>query len=469
MKNVYVKSFIRCKRKAWLEFQGNQSLKVWSPNNAIEIVNQYKVFKKYCNGDLYSGIKACEIGSKGVIGLKIKNNIIHNINAEINPQLLVKTEGKSKWGNYKYIPVVYKLGRRTTKEHLFDLAFSAIILETFQESKIDKGLVISNFAKNSYIEEINLDAKLRKKVLNIVLIIKKSFEGVIPEITEDRKKCSICQWQNFCDKEAKDNGFLNDIDGIGSKTSLLLKNNGISNIQQLASSSEIELGDKLSIFKEQKYEKARKFIKQAESYLTGSPIKISNLDIFSELFFKKNSGFFVFDIESNPDEKHDFLYGFLEIKNLFEEINSDFYEPILSINKTNKESIKKIMNKINSKINWPILHYGETEKIAIILLAKKLQYSEKDIDILKARFIDLHILIRKLWILPLKNYSLKSVANWIGFEWEQKNVNGSKALYWWIQYEITKQDLFLQKIIKYNRDDCFATLCIAKWLIKTQD
>ena len=469
MKNVYVKSFIRCKRKAWLEFQGNQSLKVWSPNNAIEIVNQYKVFKKYCNGDLYSGIKACEIGSKGVIGLKIKNNIIHNINAEINPQLLVKTEGKSKWGNYKYIPVVYKLGRRTTKEHLFDLAFSAIILETFQESKIDKGLVISNFAKNSYIEEINLDAKLRKKVLNIVLIIKKSFEGVIPEITEDRKKCSICQWQNFCDKEAKDNGFLNDIDGIGSKTSLLLKNNGISNIQQLASSSEIELGDKLSIFKEQKYEKARKFIKQAESYLTGSPIKISNLDIFSELFLKKNSGFFVFDIESNPDEKHDFLYGFLQIKNLFEEINSDFYEPILSINKTNKESIKKIMNKINSKINWPILHYGETEKIAIILLAKKLQYSEKDIDILKARFIDLHILIRKLWILPLKNYSLKSVANWIGFEWEQKNVNGSKALYWWIQYEITKQDLFLQKIIKYNRDDCFATLCIAKWLIKTQD
>ena len=34
-------------------------------------------------------------------------------------------------------------------------------------------------------------------------------------------------WKKFCDKEAKDNGFLTDIDGIGSKTALLLKNHGI--------------------------------------------------------------------------------------------------------------------------------------------------------------------------------------------------------------------------------------------------
>ena len=52
--------------------------------------------------------------------------------------MLVKVKGESKWGKYKYIPAVYKLGHRTTKEHLFDLAFCAIILETFQESKIEK-------------------------------------------------------------------------------------------------------------------------------------------------------------------------------------------------------------------------------------------------------------------------------------------------------------------------------------------
>ena len=465
MNNLYLKSFIRCKRKAWLDFKGNKSLKIWSPHKAIETINQYNTFYKFCKGEIYTGIKAFEKGSKGIIGLKIKENIIQNINAEINPQLIVKAFGESKWGKYKYIPAVYKLGHSTTKEHLLELAFCSILLETFQESKIDKGLVISNFANNINIEEIDLNKKLRKKVLNVFLNMNESLEGLIPEITEDRKKCTICSWQNFCDKEAKVNGYLTDIDGIGAKTSLLLKTNGIYNIQELAAQKNIELGEKLFKFSNQKYEKASKFIKQSKSYISGKPISIFENGDLSNLLIKKDSGFFSFDIESNPDEKHDFLYGFLEIKNLFEKTEEDSYEPILNLNKFNKESYKKIMRKLLSKKQWPVLHYGETEKIAIILLAKKLNYNLEEIQLLKSRFIDLHELIRNSWILPVKNYSLKTVANWMGFKWEQTKVSGSKALYWWIQYQITNNDVFLKKIIKYNKDDCLATLSIAKWLI----
>ena len=441
-------------------------LKVWSPHQAIEKINQYKIFYEFSKGDLCSGLKACEKGSKGVIGLTLKKNLIHNISAKVRPQLLVKTIGQSKWGSYKFIPATFKLGHKTTREHLFDLALCAILIETFQEAKIEKGLVISNVANKINVEEIYLNKKLRKKVLNIFISLNESLEGLIPEITADRKKCAICSWQNFCDKEAREKGFLTDIDGIGSKTALLLKENQIANIQELKSHSEIELGDKLSQFNDQKYKKASKFIKQAESYISGKPIRISEKGEISNLAAKRDSGFFIFDIESNPDEKHDFLYGFLEINHLSEKIDDGSYEPIININKVNKLSYKKIMHKLSSKKNWPILHYGETEEIAIIDLARKLNYQNQEVDLLKSRFIDLHKLIRKSWILPLKNYSLKTVANWIGFEWEQKKVSGSKALYWWIQYQMTKNDIFFKKILKYNRDDCLATLAIAKWLIR---
>ena len=116
--------------------------------------------------------------------------------------------------------------------------------------------------------------------------------------------------------------------------------------------------------------------------------------------------------------------------------------------------------------DWPIIHYGDTEKIAIIKLAKKANYIESEIEILKSRFIDLHEIVRKSWILPLKNYSLKTVANWMGFNWEQKNVSGSRALFWWLQYQNNKTNIFLEKIINYNKDDCLATLHIARWLLK---
>ncbi len=408
LNNLYLKSFIRCKRKAWLDYQGNKSHKIWSPHQSIEIINRYKNFYNLSDGDLYSGIKACKKGSNGVIGLKERSKVINNITAEIQPQLLKKVDGHSKWGEYKYIPVVYKLGHRTTKEHLFDLAFCSILLEPFQESKIEKGLVVSNFSNKINIEKIDLNKLLRKKVLNTFLNLTEYLKRSIPDITEDRKKCTICSWQKFCDLEAKDNGYLTDIDGIGSKTALFLQKNGISNIKELAAAKEIDLGEKLFQFKEQKFEKASRFINQSKAYLSGMPIRIFESESISYLLSKKNSGFFIFDIESNPDERHDFLYGFLEVNNLFENIEDDFYDPILNLKKNSKKSNQEIMQKLFSKESWPVLHYGETEKIAILNLTKELDLDVKEIENLKSRFIDLHLIVRGSSILPVRNYSLKN-------------------------------------------------------------
>ncbi len=468
MNSLHLKSFIRCKRKAWLEFKGTKSYEVWSPNKAIDKINQFQIFSEFCNGEIYTGLKACKNGYQGVIGLKVKGIFFQNINAEIRPQLLVKTQGISKWGPYKYLPAVYKLGHKTTKEHLFDLSFSSILLGTFQESKIEKGLVLSSVGHKVNVEEIYLNKKIRKKVLNILLNLNECLQGSMPEITQDRKKCTICSWQKFCDKEAKENGYLTDIDGIGSKTALLLKTNGISNTQTLASYSEKQLGEKLSKFKDQKYEKASKFVKQAQAYISGEPYCISNKNDTNDILEKICSGFFIFDIESNPDDKHDFLYGFLKINNLFSKKEDLIYEPILNLKNNKIESYRQIIKILFSRKEWPILHYGETEKIAIINIAKNLNINFEEIDSLTSRFIDLHTLIRNSWILPLKNYGLKTVSNWLGFNWVQKNVSGSKALYWWIQYQITENEIFLKKIIQYNKDDCLATLQIAEFLIKNQ-
>ena len=322
--------------------------------------------------------------------------------------------------------------------------------------------------KKIKVEEIYINKKLRKKVLNVLLNLNECLEGFIPEITQDRKKCTICSWQKFCDKEAKENGYLTDIDGIGSKTASLLKENGITNTQTLASFNEKQLGEKLSKFKDQKYEKASIFVKQAQAYISGEPYFISNKNNTNDLLEKICSGFYIFDIESNPDEKHDFLYGFLKVNNLSIKKEDLIYEPILNLKNNKGESYRQIIEILFSHKEWPVLHYGETEKISIINIAKELNFSFEEIDSLSSRFIDLHTLIRKSWILPLKNYGLKTVSNWLGFEWMQKNVSGSKALYWWIQYQITENEIFLKKIIQYNKDDCFATLQIAEYLIQNQ-
>ena len=111
----------------------------------------------------------------------------------------------------------------------------------------------------------------------------------------------------------------------------LLKTNGITNTQTLASYSEKQLGEKLSQFKDQKYEKATLFIKQAQAYISGQPYFISNKNDADYLLEKTFSGFYIFDIESNPDDKHDFLYGFLKINHLSTKKEDLIYEPILNL------------------------------------------------------------------------------------------------------------------------------------------
>ncbi|MBK16514.1 MAG: nuclease [Prochlorococcus sp. SP3034] len=467
MNNILLKSYLKCKRKAWLDYKGDKRFKSWSAQNSIQLVDQYKNFKRLAKGNLFGGLKACEKGYKGVIGIKIKNNLKEGLNIEVFPPLLIKTKGQSKWGKYKYIPVVSKLGKKATREHFFDLALCSIVLENFAGVKIDSGLVISNFNNIFNIEKIWLNKNLKKKTINVFLEMVQSLKDNIPNITEDRKKCSICPWQTYCDKEAKSKGYLTDIDGIGKKTATILKNIGISDFKQLALSNKLDLDKKLAAYKEKNLERTSKFIDQSKSYSTGIPIRIRNNKNLSKIIFREKPGCYVFDIESNPDNKHDFLYGFLTIKNNNHGGYHNHYEPILNLkNDQNSTYIENIFKKLSSENEWPVIHYGDTEKIAIIKLAEKLSLNSFEINNLKSRFIDLHLLVRDNWILPVKNYSLKTVANWTGFKWKYKNVSGSKALFWWIQYNETKNQSFLRKIIEYNRDDCQATLNIANWLIK---
>jgi len=145
--------------------------------------------------------------------------------------------------------------------------------------------------------------------------------------------------------------------------------NGITNTQTLASYSEKQLGEKLSIFKDQKYEKASVFVKQAKAYISGEPYRISNKNDTNDLLEKTYSGFYIFDIESNPDDKLDFLYGFLKINNLFIKKEELIYQPILNLKNNKEESYRQIIEILFSHKEWPVLHYGETEKISIINIA----------------------------------------------------------------------------------------------------
>ena len=121
--------------------------------------------------------------------------------------------------------------------------------------------------------------------------------------------------------------------------------------------------------------------------------------------------------------------------------------------------------------SWPVLHYGETESLALRRMAQRQGVADADLTDLRQRLVDVHARVRSHWRLPLNSYGLKSVAAWRGFRWGQAGADGARALLWWRQWQGEGErrrghSHALDRIFRYNRDDCLATWAVAEWLLK---
>ncbi|WP_413677279.1 TM0106 family RecB-like putative nuclease [Prochlorococcus sp. MIT 0916] len=468
-----LRSWIRCRRKAWLEIYGDKQKKLWTAHSTLQLNHQNDCFHNLSKKSYGIGIQACEEGKNIAYGIRLKYPLIKNRIIKGNLPILRKTSGESIWGNFSYQPVIVRQGKKVTREHRLILAMAGLLINNLQKFQVQKGLILHKENEIIKLEKIKLTNKLNIELIDSLQNLEKDIESKTPPaITSNRKKCTICAWRKDCDAVAIKKGNLSEVSGIGAKRELLLNKIGINNIKELAKIKHYVLKENLEKFGTQYGDISQQIILQSKSQSMNKAIKLNPGITLDNL--KKAKGLLIYDIESDPDIKHDFLHGFIRIpNNIYDEMSLKKikYSPLLNLEKDTERSLwKRIQRKLNQHKDLPIIHYGETEPISLLKLGLRQGASSHEIDALKKRFIDIHLLIRGYWCLPVRNYGLKSIAEYIGFEWEQSNSDGARALLWWRQWKKSRKlnnvySKNLKSIFKYNRDDCIATLMIAKWLI----
>tara|TARA_Y100001968_G_C19408932_1_gene745250 strand:- start:161 stop:1645 length:1485 start_codon:yes stop_codon:yes gene_type:complete len=468
-----LQSWIRCRRKAWLEQYGDKNLRTWPTHKTLQLDHQKKSFLALAKNHSGIGIKACIEGKRYVFGIRVKKEILgHEIKS--NLALIQKYEGISKFGDFTYRPVITRQGNNITREHKLLLTMKGLLLEKFQGTKVPLGILIYLNQGKFEINKISLHDGLYKELFNSIKRIKYDLsQSKPPPLTSNRKKCSICNWKELCNNEANIEGDLSEINGIGTKRKQILEKLGINSIKDLAKTNPASLKSKLKEFGSQHSEIAPQIVTQALAQVSGNKKRINKNKALTEL--NKSPGILIYDIESDPDVSHDFLHGFISIQRDSEgnlNIEKSKYHPILNIEKNNEKLLwRRIKRKLKKYPDWPILHYGETELLAILKIAKEQGQDDNEIKVFQDRFIDIHERLKKHWILPTSSYSLKSIAKWLGFQWTKEDADGSKALLWWRQWQSSKKSRIsksknLRSILTYNKDDCLATWEIAKWMIE---
>ncbi len=479
-----LRSWLRCRRRAWLDRHGDPERRLWTAHRALQLDDQQRCFVSLLGRQPGRGEAACAAGAEAVVGLRLAAPGPGGLDLEAHPPLLQRTTGASRWGDHAYLPVLARQGRRLTREHRLVLSLWGQLLGAVQQAPVGHGLVVSGPGGRLERERIPLTAGLQRQLDETLPKLADDLErSQPPPLVNDRKKCVLCSWRGLCDREAAEQGHLSEVSGIGAKRRELLLELGLRRLDDLAAADADRLADALEVHGEQHRDVAARLVAQARVQQRGEPLPLTpepeqpqrplpELD--------RAGGVLVYDIESDPDARDDFLHGFLRIERGADGSWPDLgpsgpgrYRPVLALHEHGEALLWQRLSRLleRTPADWPVLHYGETESIGLARLAQRQGASEAEVAALRRRMVDLHQRLRRHWLLPVNSYGLKAVAGWLGFRWSQKGVDGARCLLWWRQWrgDGTHRGRgshhSLRRIFRYNHDDGRATWAVARWLL----
>jgi len=272
-------------------------------------------------------------------------------------------------------------------------------------------------------------------------------------------KCKNCVWYGVCMEALKEHDDLTLVPFLGRsmRDALLSRIGSISELAETDLSQFIR--GKKTVFPRigpdtlQKM-KARAHLlcqKNAKPYLR-APISLplSQKEIF-------------FDIEVDPMQDICYLHGFVERLN--GDNSTERFVPVFADDPTpeaEEEAFAKAWAYIQSNPDAIIYYYSKYERTLYRKLCLKHPSvcTPDEIENMfdPAKAIDLYFdVVLKATEWPTKDYSIKTLARYLGFDWRDTHPSGAASIEWYNRWMETKDPSIKARILEYNEDDCKAT------------
>lgn len=386
-------------------------------------------------------LSAMKLGVQTIYG----GTLIHK-HYVAQPDLLEKVQGRSAFGDYYYVAVDIKRSRRIKPEYKLQGCFYADVLLVIQGVKPVDGYVMhADGSIDSYrLEEAEVEYRLTRHNIERIL----DGEETPHFLTSD---CKQSPWFHVCKEDTVKCDDLSLINRIWRSEIDSLRQAGIEKFSDLVAISAKELKEKVTGITADRLEYLHLQATALHEYKT---IRVGGLELEP-----KGREFYV-DIESDPLRDCDYLFGVLVV----EDGKVLEYKKFLAT-KPADEAVawSDFLDFIDSDSAAPIIHWGQAERFTFSTLAKKYKTEEGRLESLLSRSIDLLEKIRTAIIFPLSFYSLKDIAQYLGFNWRHSDASGLNSVLWYEDWLTTGNKLALEDIINYNEDDVRATWFVLNW------
>ncbi len=271
--------------------------------------------------------------------------------------------------------------------------------------------------------------------------------------------CKLCHWYSACLRRLEKADDLTLIPELGrSKRDTMM--NHLSTVLDLADADvETLIRGKKTDFPGIGPDTLRKFQNRAklqkkpgaQPYVK-EPLKLPESDM--ELFF---------DIETDPMRDVCYLHGFTERRN--GDNRTERYVPFLAEEPSEQEEEKAFAAAwayIQHSQPCAIYYYSAYERTIWRKLQKKYPHVmtvEAIEDLFDPAYaVDLyHHVVRPKTEWPTRDFSIKTLASFLGFSWRDPNPSGAASIEWYHRWTESGDPEIRQRILDYNEDDCVAT------------
>ena len=362
------------------------------------------------------------------------------------PDVMEKVQGKSKLGDHYYVAADFKRNRRLRKEYMFQGTFYAELLRLIQGAKPAQGYVIDPDGEvmEYLIEDFETKFHLSLDAIERIMAGKRPAHFVT-------SGCKQSPWHEKCQLEAVECNDVSLLSRVFTSEIEALRKAGIKNISALSKMDIKELEKKIPDLASERLilirEQATALTQ--EKHVVLGPVKFPPAD--RELYF---------DIESDPLRDIDYLFGVLEVDG----DKSTYHDFLAKKPEDEGKAWQEFIDFMRSRAGLPTYHYGWFEIEVVRRLGQKYGTDQKILSEIENNMIDLLPLIREKIIFPVYFYSLKDIAQYLGFKWRHPEASGANSVLWFEEYlNNRRKTSVLKRVVEYNEDDVRATWLVKKW------
>jgi predicted RecB family nuclease len=290
-----------------------------------------------------------------------------------------------------------------------------------------------------------------------------------PVVRYTHSKCKICPYYLICKPDFERRGEITLVYGVDGRSAPHLGEVGITTMQQLSDADAEAIPDVPYL---KGYEKKKKAVLQAQSWLTGEIFKLTDFELPSGTWIH-------FDVEDNPLEifgqKHVYLWGFLKPDYRTDDFKYSWTDTMVDDQLGWMQFLKLIEKYRGEYQDLVIAHYSAHEVTTIKQYAKRYDmFNHPTVEWLLGDDTPLYDLQKPVLdnlVLPLQGYGLKDVCkrkDLVNFQWEDEESGSQWSVVQFVRFleekNSVKREKLKKAILGYNRDDVLATRRLEEWL-----